>query len=73
MRCHLHAFLLFVVFTFLSLLYVFSQLAPTLEDRDEWGEIDGGTAGRTRHQSGHVLRKTPGLAGLEDRGEGPER
>ncbi|XP_037538950.1 glucoside xylosyltransferase 1 [Nematolebias whitei] len=73
MRCYLHAFLLCVVVTFLSLLYVFSQLAPTLEDRDEWGEIDGGTAGRASHHSGHVLRKTPGLAGLGDRGEGPER
>uniref|UniRef100_A0A3Q3JEG0 Glucoside xylosyltransferase 1 n=1 Tax=Monopterus albus TaxID=43700 RepID=A0A3Q3JEG0_MONAL len=36
MRCYLRAFLLCVVFCFFSLLYVFSHLASTLENRDQW-------------------------------------
>ncbi|XP_013876286.1 glucoside xylosyltransferase 1 isoform X1 [Austrofundulus limnaeus] len=73
MRCYLHAFLLCVVFTFFSLLYVFSQLASTLEDRGEWGGVDDGTPGRSAQDTGHVLRKTPSLAGLGDREPGLDR
>lgn len=73
MRCYLHAILLCVVFTFFSLLYVFSQLASTLEDRGEWAGVDDGTPGRSAQDSGHVLRKTPSLAGLGDREAGLDR
>uniref|UniRef100_H2LDP8 Glucoside xylosyltransferase 1 n=1 Tax=Oryzias latipes TaxID=8090 RepID=H2LDP8_ORYLA len=52
MRCYLHTFFLCTVFTFLSLLYVFSQLASTLDGRDELsaGVIPGGR--RSSHDSG---------------------
>ncbi|XP_075326369.1 glucoside xylosyltransferase 1 isoform X2 [Odontesthes bonariensis] len=73
MRCYLHAFLLCMVFTFLTLLYVFSQLASTLEDGDEWNVKDLGTPLRSNRDTGHVLRKTPGLAGLRGREEGLDR
>ncbi|XP_012735864.2 glucoside xylosyltransferase 1 isoform X1 [Fundulus heteroclitus] len=65
MRCYLHAYLLCTVLTFFSLLYVYSQLASTLEDRGRWA---GRTAGRSSHDAGHALRKRPGLSGLR----GPE-
>ncbi|TKS73671.1 Glucoside xylosyltransferase 1 [Collichthys lucidus] len=58
MRCYLHAFLLCVLFTFFSLLYVFNQLASTLEDRDDWSL-------RERDTDGHLIRKSPGLEGLD--------
>ncbi len=73
MRCYLHAFLLCMVFTFFSLLYVFSQLASTLEDGDEWSLKVQGIPDRRSHDSGHRLRKRPGLAGLRDREEGLAR
>ncbi|XP_062246137.1 glucoside xylosyltransferase 1-like isoform X2 [Platichthys flesus] len=70
MRCYLHAFLLCVVLTLCSLLYVFSQLASTLEDREEWRDVrEQGIPGRSSHDTVHLLRKGPGLAGLRDRGE----
>uniref|UniRef100_A0A3P9HPV5 Glucoside xylosyltransferase 1 n=1 Tax=Oryzias latipes TaxID=8090 RepID=A0A3P9HPV5_ORYLA len=45
------------------------QLASTLDGRDELsaGVIPGGR--RSSHDSGHLLRKTPGLAGLRSPGE----
>ncbi|CAG5957767.1 unnamed protein product [Menidia menidia] len=70
MRCYLHALLLCVVFTLLSLLYGFSQLASTLEDGDEGSVKHHGGSGR---DTGHVFRKTPGLAGLRGREEGLDR
>ena len=72
MRCYLQAFLLCMVFTFFSLLYVFNQLASTLEDRDDWRLKEHGTAGRSSHDTGHLLRKSAGLPGLRD-GEGLDR
>ncbi|XP_028285682.1 glucoside xylosyltransferase 1 isoform X1 [Parambassis ranga] len=73
MRCYLHAFLLCMLFTFFSLLYVFSQLASTLEDRDEWLAKHQGMPDRSSRDTGHVLRKSPGLAGLRDHEEGLDR
>lgn len=67
MRCYLQAFLLCMVFTFFSLLYVFNQLASTLEDRDDWNLNEQGIPDRRSHDSGYLLRKKPGLAGLRDR------
>uniref|UniRef100_A0A3B3YMA5 Glucoside xylosyltransferase 1 n=1 Tax=Poecilia mexicana TaxID=48701 RepID=A0A3B3YMA5_9TELE len=66
MRCYLHAYLLCTVFTFFSLLYVYSQLASTLEDRDERSG-GGRISGSSSHDAGHALRKRPGLLGLRDR------
>uniref|UniRef100_A0A3B3DCG8 Glucoside xylosyltransferase 1 n=1 Tax=Oryzias melastigma TaxID=30732 RepID=A0A3B3DCG8_ORYME len=62
MRCYLHTFFLLTLLTFLSLLYVFSQLASTLDGRDELGA--GVIPGRSSQDSGHLLRKRPGLVGL---------
>lgn len=73
MRCYLHAFLLCVLFTFFSLLYVFSQLASTLEDRDEWDVREQGVADKSGHDNGHFLRKRPGSTGLRHHGEGLDR
>ncbi|XP_023135888.1 glucoside xylosyltransferase 1-like isoform X1 [Amphiprion ocellaris] len=73
MRCYLLAFLLCMVLSFLSLLYVFSQLASTLEDTDGWAAREHGIPDRSSHESGRLLRKMPGLAGLPDRGEGLDR
>ncbi|XP_029290400.1 glucoside xylosyltransferase 1 isoform X1 [Cottoperca gobio] len=73
MRCYFQAFLLCMVFTFLSLLYVFNQLASTLEDRDDWNLKEQGIPDRRSHGSGHLLRKKPGLAGLRDLEEGLDR
>ncbi|XP_041853829.1 glucoside xylosyltransferase 1-like isoform X2 [Melanotaenia boesemani] len=67
MRCYVHAFLLCMVFTFLSLLYVFSQLASTLEDRVEWNVKANSIPHRSTHDTGKITRKTPGLTGLPDR------
>ncbi|XP_007546741.1 glucoside xylosyltransferase 1 isoform X1 [Poecilia formosa] len=72
MRCYLHAYLLCTVFTFFSLLYVYSQLASTLEDRDERSG-GGRISGRSSHDAGHALRKRPGLLGLRDREWGQNR
>uniref|UniRef100_A0A1A8UG27 Glucoside xylosyltransferase 1 n=1 Tax=Nothobranchius furzeri TaxID=105023 RepID=A0A1A8UG27_NOTFU len=69
MRCYLHAFLLCVVFTFLTFLYVFSQLASTLEDREQRRVRDDAIPDSSHHFS----RKTPGLSGLRDREGGPDR
>lgn len=63
MRCYLHAFLLCVILTFLSLLYVFSQLASTLEEGDEWRLGEQRAAGGGRHDTGRLLRKSPGVTG----------
>ncbi|KAM4733553.1 glucoside xylosyltransferase 1 isoform 4-T4 [Anableps anableps] len=72
MRCYLHAYLLCTVFTFFSLLYVYSQLASTLEDRDERSG-GGRISGESNHDAGHALRKRPGLSGLRDREWGQNR
>ncbi|XP_038561511.1 glucoside xylosyltransferase 1-like isoform X2 [Micropterus salmoides] len=73
MRCYLNAFILCIVFTFFSVLYVFNQLASTLEDRDAWDLKEQGTPDRSSHDTGHRLRKRPGLAGLRDRERGFDR
>nr|XP_040019163.1 glucoside xylosyltransferase 1-like isoform X1 [Gasterosteus aculeatus aculeatus] len=67
MRCYHRAFLPCMVSTLLSLMYVFSQVASTLEDRDlkAPGKPDGHS-----HDTGHLLRRTPGSAGLRDRDRG---
>ena len=70
MRCYLHAFLLCVLFTLCSLLYVFSQLASTLEDGDGWDLKKSDGSGRG---AGHLLRKRPGPTGLRARGGGLDR
>uniref|UniRef100_A0A3P8N7F9 Glucoside xylosyltransferase 1 n=1 Tax=Astatotilapia calliptera TaxID=8154 RepID=A0A3P8N7F9_ASTCA len=70
MRCYLHTFLLCMIFVFFSFLYVFNQLASTLEDRDGWTVKEHGIPGRKSHDTGHLLRKRPGLEGLRDREEG---
>ncbi|XP_026222190.1 glucoside xylosyltransferase 1 isoform X1 [Anabas testudineus] len=64
MRCYLHAFLLCVAFSFFSLLYVFNQLASTLEDGDEWNLKQQDVPDGSRRDAAHLLRKKPGLAGL---------
>uniref|UniRef100_A0A3P9BMZ1 Glucoside xylosyltransferase 1 n=1 Tax=Maylandia zebra TaxID=106582 RepID=A0A3P9BMZ1_9CICH len=66
MRCYLHTFLLCMIFVFFSFLYVFNQLASTLEDRDGWTVKEHGIPGRKSHDTGHLLRKRPGLEGLRD-------
>ncbi|XP_029909021.1 glucoside xylosyltransferase 1 isoform X3 [Myripristis murdjan] len=64
MRCYLHALLLCMVFAFLSLLYVFNQLASTLEEPGEWTVRKAHrTADRNSHDTGHAVRKAPGVAG----------
>ncbi|MEQ2167946.1 hypothetical protein GOODEAATRI_009268 [Goodea atripinnis] len=73
MRCYLHVYLLSTVFTFFFLLYVYSQLDSTLEDRDEWAGRGGRIAGRSSHEAGHALRKRPGVLGLRDREWGQNR
>lgn len=72
MRCYHQAFILCMVSTFFSLLYVFSQLASTLEDGDDWDLNKQGIPDRRSRDTGHLLRKKPGLAGLRDR-EGLDR
>lgn len=67
MRCFLRAFLLCTAFTFLSLLYVFNQLASTLEDGDEWRPKGQGVPDRSGRDAGQLLRKSPGLTGLRER------
>uniref|UniRef100_A0A3Q3EQS1 Glucoside xylosyltransferase 1 n=1 Tax=Labrus bergylta TaxID=56723 RepID=A0A3Q3EQS1_9LABR len=58
MRCYLQAFLLCLVFTFFSMLYVFSQLADTLEeDRDSRRLKEQGIPQRSGHDTGQLLRK----------------
>lgn len=66
MRCYLQAFLLCMVFSLFSLLYVFSQLASTLEDNDEWVLVEQRTTDRSSHEGGHRLRKKPGSVGPGD-------
>ncbi|MED6274770.1 Glucoside xylosyltransferase 1 [Characodon lateralis] len=73
MRCYLYVYLLSTVFTFFFLLYAYSQLDSTLEDRDEWAGRGGRIAGRSSHEGGHALRKTPGVLGLRDREWGQNR
>lgn len=63
MRCYLHAFLLCIFFTFLSLLYVYSQLAST----EDWGVNGRRIPDRGGHDTGSILRKKPGLAGRRHR------
>ncbi|KAM3609749.1 uncharacterized protein V6R79_019772 [Siganus canaliculatus] len=64
MRCYVHAFVLSMLFTFFSLLYVFSQLASTLEGREDWNINEQGIR---HHDAGYLVRKTPGLAGRKHR------
>ncbi|XP_016888576.1 glucoside xylosyltransferase 1-like isoform X1 [Cynoglossus semilaevis] len=75
MRCFLHAFLLSAVFTFCSLLYVFSKLVSTFEDGEvkEWGVSWQGNRHRSSHDTGHLLRKGPGPSGLRYRKDEPDR
>ncbi|XP_041650529.1 glucoside xylosyltransferase 1-like isoform X2 [Cheilinus undulatus] len=73
MRCYLHAFLLCLLFTLFSLLYVFSQLASTLEDSDSRGLREQRVADRSSHDTGYLLRKMPGLEGLHERQGGVNR
>ncbi|XP_031721510.1 glucoside xylosyltransferase 1 [Anarrhichthys ocellatus] len=73
MRCYHQAFLLCMVSTFFSLLYVFNQLASTLEDGDGWDLNEQGIPDRRSRDTGHLLRKKPGLAGLRDRDDGLDR
>ncbi|KAM6926168.1 glucoside xylosyltransferase 1 [Lycodopsis pacificus] len=72
MRCYHQAFILCMVSTFFSLLYVFNQLASTLEDGDDWDLNKQGIPDRRSRDTGCLLRKKPGLAGLRDR-EGLDR
>lgn len=62
MRCYRHALFLCIALTLFSVLYVFSQLSSTLEDRQGWRE-QGGADPRSR-DTGLPLRKTRGTAGL---------
>lgn len=62
-----------MIFVFFSLVYVFNQLASTLEDRDEWRVKEHEVPDGRSHDTGHLLRKRPGLAGLRDREEGLDR
>lgn len=61
MRCFHRVLFLCVVLSLFSLVYVFSQLAYTLEVRDRWREQDG--AVQRRHDTRLPLRKTHGPAG----------
>ncbi|KAM3870179.1 glucoside xylosyltransferase 1 [Diretmus argenteus] len=75
MRCYFHALLLCMFFAFFSLLYVFNQLASTLEDGDEWTVR---RAQRTPDSSGpdpgRDVRKGPGpAAGPRDHQEPLDR
>ncbi|KAK2842513.1 hypothetical protein Q5P01_012713 [Channa striata] len=72
MRCYLHAFFLSLVFTFLSLLYVFSQLASTLEQSEQRSLKEHGIPARSSRDPPQLLRKLPGLEGLRQR-EGLDR
>lgn len=73
MRCDLHVFLLFVFFTFLSVLYVLSQIASTsLVVGEDRGPSQEAIPEKSSHDAASVLRKSPGLAGLCDR-EGFDR
>ncbi|CAJ1056286.1 glucoside xylosyltransferase 1-like isoform X1 [Xyrichtys novacula] len=73
MRCYRHAFLLCLIFAFLSLLYVFNQLASTLEDRGSRDLTERRIPKRSSHDSGHLPRKRPGLTGLRDHEGGVDR
>ncbi|XP_055011164.1 glucoside xylosyltransferase 1-like isoform X2 [Boleophthalmus pectinirostris] len=61
MRCFCHVFFICIAITIFSLVYVLSQLASTLEDRDRWREQ--GKAVHRSHDSGLPLRKTRGSGG----------
>lgn len=50
----------------LSLLYGFNQLASSLEDGEDWDLKGQGTADKIRLDTGTILRKKPGPAGLRD-------
>lgn len=65
MRCFRRVLFLCIVLTLFSLVYVFSQLAYTLEVRERWREQAG--AVHRGHNTGQPLRKTRGPAGLGDR------
>uniref|UniRef100_A0A8C6UEW5 Glucoside xylosyltransferase 1 n=1 Tax=Neogobius melanostomus TaxID=47308 RepID=A0A8C6UEW5_9GOBI len=71
MRCFRHVLYLCIVLTLFSLVYVFSQLAYTLEVRDRWRELRG--AAHRGLDTGLPLRKTRGPAGPYERmhREGP--
>lgn len=66
MRCYHQAFLLCMVFTFFSLVYVFNQLASTLEDGTDWDLNEQGAPDKRAHDTGHLLRKEAGLVGLRE-------
>lgn len=69
MRCYRHAFLLCLAASSFSMLYVFNQLASTLEDVSGRDLTEQWTAERSGHDAGHVLRKRRGPGGLHDRQE----
>ncbi|XP_056137992.1 glucoside xylosyltransferase 1-like [Lampris incognitus] len=76
MRCYLHALLMCVIFAFVSMLYVFNQLASTLETRDSGslGKAPRVYAGGRGRNTGRVVSKAPGVTGplhLDDDREGP--
>lgn len=67
MRWYLNALMLCTVLAFFSFLYVFSQLASSLEARDEWAlrksqRISDGSG----HDAGYFVRKGAGAAGLRE-------
>lgn len=73
MRCDLHVFLLFVFFTFLSVLYVLRQIVSTsLVVGEDRGPSQEAIPEKSSRDAASVLRKSPGLAGLCDR-EGFDR
>ncbi|KAM4618575.1 glucoside xylosyltransferase 1 [Polymixia lowei] len=69
MQCYVHALLLCMALTMFSLLYVFNQLASTLEAGDQWtlGKAQR-IPDRSGHDAVHAVRKVPGVAGLPDQG-----
>ncbi|KAM8891215.1 glucoside xylosyltransferase 1 isoform 2-T2 [Spinachia spinachia] len=70
MRCYHRACLLCAASTLLSLLYVFSRQASTLEDGDDWDQKAQGEPDERGHDTGHLLRKTRGSVGLRETGGG---
>ncbi|XP_062317456.1 glucoside xylosyltransferase 1-like isoform X1 [Osmerus eperlanus] len=67
MRCYLQALTLCMVFAFFSVLYVFNQLASSLESQSGWADMEKQKGSRKSYDTGYVLRKEPGVAGLNDR------
>lgn len=67
MRCYLQALTLCVVFAFFSVLYVFNQLASSLESQSGWADMEKQKGSRKGYNTGYILRKEAGVAGLNDR------